>query len=163
MTVRVTNRKRKRNWQQIEVRILLAMAWGITLYIGYLFLEPFTPPTQLAHPWPVLNENKEVCRGETLDYRVHFIKHSDVRVTTGKHIECADGNLVTITSPPSSSHLPLGEHNLNGSQVIPDKISDGACVLVNVVTYHVNPLKETDEYRRETEEFYVKPRELCNT
>lgn len=131
--------------------VTLTLAFAVSGYIGWLFLEPFAEP-EVVQPFPVLNEGHTVSRGDVLVYEIEFTKHQDVPVTSLKNIICADGNLVTLAS--TQTNAPVGQHKVIGEVTIPQKTSLGECYVSFETTYHVNKLKDVTRHR-ETEWFTV--------
>ena len=135
----------------IASMLVLLMAFLLMGYVTYLMFEPFHEPL-VVEPFPVLNENKEVVRGELLYYTIQLTKYQDIPVSSFKSIVCADGNLVTLAFAQTS--LPLGTHKLDTNVRIPEKTSLGECYLHFETTFHVNKLKDVHR-ERNTEVFYV--------
>lgn len=135
----------------------LLLSFAFVGYVALLLFEPFDEPILYEHPFPVLNENKTVERGEELHYRIHFQKRQAVAVTSYPYIICDDGTLVNLStkySLPTQSSLPVGEHTLMASQTIPENVTPGDCRLETRVVYEINKLKEVSRIRT-TETFTV--------
>lgn len=134
--------------------LTILLAFVLMGYVGYLMFKPFHEPV-VVQPFQILNENKEVHRGEVLQYEAELEKFQDVIVTSYKNIVCKDGNLVTLANF-SDTRVPVGRHKVTGEQVIPHKTSLGECKLTIDVTYHVSRLKDVHRHR-ETDWFFVLP------
>lgn len=114
-----------------------------------------------VHSVEVLNEDKIVERNGKLNLKFSYTKYIDISTDeVFRHIECVDGNLVTMTSITSIfTDLPKGSHTFDTTDlqhqiIIPQKTSLGECYMVFTNEYKVNPLK-TVSVTYETEPFIV--------
>lgn len=135
----------------------LVFAFIVLGYFTFLLFQPFKEPIIYTHPFEVVNENKEVKRGEKLYYQVDFEKRQDVSVTSYNNIVCQDGNLVTLVPQSTivqNTRAPVGRQLVTDFKIIPEKTSLGECKIEIEVVYHVNRLKDVHRHR-ETEWFTV--------
>ena len=119
--------------------VIIAVAAIILLYVAYLALYPFKT-VDLVQPIKVLNENREVAKGDDLRLEIDYVKHGSYPATSDKNILCADGNLVTLSS--SETNLPAGKQKFMVMVTVPAKTSFGPCYLEYVNVYHINPLRD---------------------
>lgn len=129
--------------------IIVLGAWGVFFY---WMLRPYNILELYQLPLPILNENHEVELGGVLDIEVDYSKNYDLNEITTRNIECADGNLVTLTV--GHSHIPVGADKNVMNTTVPRKTSLGECVLKLTVRYEPNPLRVIT-YHVETEPFIV--------
>jgi hypothetical protein len=131
---------------------IFLVAFGLMVYVFYLISYPIKTIDVLNQPMPVTPN--EIVRGSSdFTVEIHYIKYIDADIHTARHIECKDGNLVTMT--PDERSFPVGEHIITTNHTkIPDKTSLDECKLVYTVTYQFNPLRSVTQVF-ETEYFQV--------
>jgi hypothetical protein len=136
---------------KIATALLLVMFTALVSIITYLVYP--VNIISVVQPYKVLNENKEVVRGEKLVYEVEYTKHTDTPAVIYRNVVCDDGNLVTLS--PVDSNVPRGEHKIVRSDVvIPGKTSLGMCKLSIVLDYEWSHIRDI-RYNFETESFKV--------
>ena len=130
---------------------LIIMVLGFVGGMGFLHY-PFKI-IELVQPYRVLNENKEVFRGDRLIYEVEYTKFYDTPATIYRNIICDDDNLVTLA--PQKSNVPAGSHKIvRNDVVIPEKTSRSNCYLEVVLDYDWHKLRNI-RYTFRTESFKV--------
>ena len=96
-----------------------------------------------ALPVPVVNEDKQVVRGEKIYLKTTYDKHLQVNGHGESFIICEDGNLVTVLPPRSVGvAFPIGKHTFNFDMTVPEKTSLGSCHFESVIAYEVNPIRK---------------------
>jgi hypothetical protein len=116
--------------------IVLATALVLMLYFFYMAFWPFKM-IEFDGQMKVLNEDKQVQRGDNLMINVKFHKFMDVSGEVTRDIRCGDGNRITLS--PITSNAPVGENDVMFGVPIPEKTSLGFCTYNNFATYQVNP------------------------
>lgn len=138
---------------------------ALALYAAFLSLYPFKTIEFYNSPFPVNNENKEVCYGETVRFQAHYIRYQDTPVTVIRHIyqkpeDSPTGKERDFTYPTIESKFPAGEHDVEISRdVVSVAAPKGWVVLRMTVTFPVNPL-QNQEFDVETQPFFIKDCEM---
>lgn len=129
------------------------LVMGVLIMFGIFLWQLLRPihVIDMEQPYPVIN--KQVRRGEILEYRTNYTKHIDVAGTVYKIVVCEDGSAITLPSRVSS--IPVGEHKLiSRTTKIPNDAPIGMCVLYVDVEYPVNKLRNV-HYSFTTERFEI--------
>lgn len=130
-------------------------------YCLYLAVWPFKTIEFYNSPFPVNNENKEVCMGDIVKFQADYFRYEDHPVTIIRHIyqkpeDSPTGKERDFTYPTIESKFPKGAHDVEISRdVISIAAPDGKVVLKMSVTFPVNPL-QSQEFYVETEPFTIK-------
>ena len=128
----------------------LTLAFGVSVYVAWLFLAPVHLDGVYNEPFPVYPA--EVSVGETLYWEVEYSKDNDYTVDINRNIICGD-DLVTLA--PESTNVPQTERSLvTGSVVIPSKAGVGTCFVELRAEYHINKLR-TIQKTFKTQEFDI--------
>ena len=129
-------------------KVIMWLSLGVLLLAGALivlfFHWSFYPYNVIEYkqPFEILNEDRQVARGEKLVFRVEYEKFMDIDATASTNITCQDGNLVTI-SAPTSSRFPIGKGDFVMDEVkIPMKTSLDMCKFNLQLHYHPNLIRE---------------------
>lgn len=134
----------------------LSVAILFMLYVGYLLLEPFTPPTLTPNPLPILNPNHQIKAGEPIITKVSYCIHKRVpSTTTRRYEEINNARRVYFLSTTESAGSPVGCGAVTSNTTpVPIDIFPGRYKVVLTSTFKVNALKSvTVTY--ETEEFEI--------
>lgn len=116
-----------------------------------------TYPYQVSNvkvPIKILNDNKQIKVGETIEMEIQVNKPSELKPEGSVYITCNDGNLVTMNS--MTTNLPVGEYTVvNRLYKLPPKVAVGSKCQFNFRNaYQVNPIRDiTKEWS--TEDFEV--------
>ena len=123
------------------IMLLIVMFWLVYPYKTIEFKQPFQ----------VMNENKEVKRGEDLVYVIDFVKYGNHTGHVTRDIICQD-NRVTLEG--NVSNVPPGSGVREARVNVPEKTSLGECKYRSTITYQVNPIRNVI-VRLESEPFIV--------
>lgn len=130
--------------------IILLMAMGIILYVGYLLFHPFKT-MDVVEPIKIVNENKEVKVGEPIKSELEFCRYTDRIATVTTVLE----GPIQITYPPKESRLDPGCRTIvGGSTSVQEYTPPGEYRLKIVAEYKMNPIRTITKVFY-TEEFNV--------
>lgn len=113
---------------------LFAFHWAYYVYIDGYSLPSVTQPIE------ILNEDNEIKIGEPIKMLLKIDKPEQIPIIDAdNYITCTDGNLVTLTSNPTT--LPVGYREITSDRyLLPNKVLIGAtCHFVFQTSYQVNP------------------------
>ena len=148
----------KRAGRWLTAAALVGIGGWMLILATYLYwlLAPVTLP-DVATPIPILNEGNEIAIGEPIVLELVVDKPGGIRTATSdRFLQCASGNLVTLTSV--ARDVPTGQFTIIADSVkLPAKVSPGdVCVFTYRNTYELNPVRsETLEWS--SEQFTVMP------
>lgn len=132
---------------------MLSILMLIMLILLAMFMAfyPFRV-VEVQSPYPIINENRQVKRGEEIYYLVNYNKHMQVRAESTWFLECSDGSLITLA--PTSTNFPIGRHTIIRNTTIPTKVPLGECKIEQQIQFFVNPL-QVQTFEFESEPFIV--------
>lgn len=123
------------------ILVLIMLFWTIYPY----------KVSEVKVPIKILNENKQIRIGETIEMEIQVSKPSDLRPDGSVYITCNDGNLVPMNS--ITTNLPIGEYAVvNRLYKLPPKVAIGSKCQFNFRnSYQVNPIRDiTKEWYSES-------------
>ncbi len=111
----------------------------IFLVVSLLYwnFHPYKVLTIHNSPWPILNLDGKVKRGEALQMHIVMTKH--LNITSKITRQLMDGSNIPIFSGPSN--LPAGEYDFTISVHIPSWVPPGKYRLRTTYEYDVNPIR----------------------
>lgn len=130
-------------------------------YCFYLTVWPFRTIEFYNNPFPITNENKEVCIGDTVRFRVIYKRYASTPVILIRDIyqkpeDSPTGMERDFTFPTLESSFPAGPHDVEISRdVVSAAAPTGKVTLRMNLKFPVNPL-QTQKFYVETEPFTVK-------
>lgn len=136
---------------QIISLLTISSALIMIVVVVYWLIYPYKVADFNNLPFPIMNENKTVSRGERLRYFIDYCKYTDTMPELTKFI--IDG--VVYEMPKTVGIAHKGCNNAVSDVYIPRSIPSGTYHLKTVARYKVNPLR-TIEIVNETEAFTVK-------
>ena len=122
----------------------------IILLLGFWLLFPYKIAEYKNVPFPILNENKIVKRGDRVRYLIDACKYTTQIPELIKFF--VDG--VIFETPKTVGVVPFGCNQVTADAYVPRAIPTGVYSLKMVVKYKVNPIR-TIEYTNITEKFTV--------
>lgn len=131
----------------------LGIAFFLVIHIIILMIFPFKIQV-VELPLTILNENKEVRRGEYLKLQVHIKKYIDKPSVISPSILCENGYYYIY--PNLTSNMPMGEETFIVSNIyqIPQDAPLGECVVRATDSFKLNIFRENTTVQ-ESEEFKV--------
>lgn len=108
--------------------------------VAYWLLKDY-PITYVEQPIKILNENKQIARGEPIIMELHIVKSNNYGFSSSSTILCDDGRLFTLAS--RGVNLPNGEYTIvSRSYAVPITASVGTtCKFKFTNNYKVNPIR----------------------
>ena len=131
----------------------LGIAFFLVIHLTALMAFPFNIQ-EVELPLTILNENKEVRRGEFLKLQVHIKKYIDKPSVVSPTIICENGYYYVY--PNVTSNMPIGEQTFIVSNIyqIPQDAPLGECVVRATDSFKLNIFRENTTVQ-ESEEFKV--------
>jgi hypothetical protein len=129
----------------------IVMAYILFITLSFWWLYPYKIVDYKNLPFPIMNENKEVKRGERLRYKIEACKYTNQVPDLVKFF--IDG--VSYETLRTVGVVKKGCNTIISDAYVPKAIPAGAYRLSTVVRYKVNPIR-TIEFINITEEFIVK-------
>lgn len=125
-------------------------------YTWYAFLDSHQVP-ELKQPFIVLNENKEVRKGDYLRLEITFRKPEPLYVTSTRQITCSNGDIVVLGA--NTAQLPVTDEwqTVNISVALPETLNlepDQTCI------YQVRGTADLDRYENYTADLVSEPFKL---
>ena len=143
-------------YTSLIARILLVLLFlfsFVIFYCGFLLYYPYNV-IDVKIPIPIVN--KEVKRGEVVEYKILYTKKVNLRAKLLKYLICCKDELTQFTTlyDGQGNIPPFDKKELIDSSIIPKLGPYGTCKISIQAAYQVNPLR-TMEYTFETELFTV--------
>jgi hypothetical protein len=129
----------------------IATAWGLVLLCGFWLLYPYKIAEFKNVPFPIMNENSTVTRGERVRYEIEYCKYTNESPSLTKYF--IDG--VIYETPKSPSSVPSGCGKIISDAYVPKAIPTGVYSIKSIAEYKVNPLR-TIKITNYTQQFIVK-------
>ena len=125
--------------------IVIVFAAGFILLAIFWMVYPYKT-AEIKTPVPILNENNEIARGDTVLLKVVVTKYTDVAPERDELITCDDGS-ITFINPGDTTNLPPGTYTFtNDKNTLPEKLVVGAvCKYHFRYSYRVNPIREINK------------------
>jgi len=115
--------------------------FGLMLLLSFWYIMPAQLPT-VTQPLPILNANHQIAIGEELLVMLKIQKDIPKdAIDSDRYITCDSGNLVTLTSNPTT--VPVGTYTIVSNDIIlPNKVLVGdTCIMNYSILYYINPLR----------------------
>jgi hypothetical protein len=126
---------------------------SILLLVIFWLIFPYQLP-YVYQPIEILNPNKTIAIGETIDMKIELVKKDNTEALIRPNITCSDGITVPLITKDLS--LPIGAHTLLSSAYSLPPVNQGTTCRFNFdVNYQVNPIRDIP-MRWSSEEFTVK-------
>jgi len=131
----------------------LGIAFFLVIHLTVLMVYP-TKIQEVELPLTILNENKEVRRGEFLKLQIHIKKYIDNPSVVSPTILCENGYYYVY--PNVTSNMPMGEQIFIVSNIyqIPIDAPIGVCVVRATDSFKLNIFRENTTVQ-ESEQFKV--------
>jgi hypothetical protein len=126
---------------------LTACLFGLLLYWSVFPLRVSEVTNQ---PMPILNENKTVKIGGTLQHLTNYCKYINGTAETTKQFV----NGLVFSTPAFLTDNPEGCHQIISQTVVPKELMPGTYRLRIIKIYHLNPIRDYS-ITVETEPFTV--------
>lgn len=136
--------------QFISITAIIS-AISMIIMVVYWLTYPYKVADFKNNPFPIMNENRIVVRGERLRYFIDYCKYTNIMPELTKFI--IDG--VVYEMPKTVGIAYKGCNNVVSDVYIPRSIPSGTYHLKTVARYKMNPLR-TIEIINETERFTIK-------
>ena len=128
---------------------------GFMAYVGWLFFEPFKPPTLGTGDIPILNKDKMIRGGEPISTKIDYCIYKKVPSSTTRRFENVDNKTVFfLSTTESAGQDPQCGSVESNTGLVPSSIPPGKYRIILVSTFRVNSLK-TVTAKYQTEEFWV--------
>jgi hypothetical protein len=131
----------------------LGIAFFMVIHLTALMVYP-TKVQEVELPLVILNDNKEVRRGEFLKLQVHIKKYVDKESTIHPSIICENGYYYVY--PSITSNMPIGEQTFTVANIyqIPLDAPTGECIVRATDHFQLNIFRGIS-YVQESEEFTI--------
>lgn len=131
--------------------LTIISALGLMSVLLFWYFYPYKIAEFRNLPFPVLNENAEVKRGERLRYLIEYCKYTDISPMLTKYF--IDG--VIYETPKVPSVVPEGCGQIVSDVYVSKAIPAGQYSLKIIAEYKVNPIR-TIQFINYTQPFTVK-------
>lgn len=127
-------------WHAITLITFISASLIIVVCLFWL-IYPYKV-SEVKVPIKILNDNKQIRIGETIEMEIQVNKPSELKPDGSVYITCNDGNLVTMNS--MTTNLPVGEYTVvNRLYKLPPKVAVGSKCQFNFRNvYQVNPIRD---------------------
>jgi len=130
--------------------LTILIALGLMFLAGFWLLYPYKVVEFKNSPYPIMNENKTVKKGEDLIYQVDACKYLNAVPDLTRFF--IDG--IIYETPKSVGAVEMGCHIQDISITVPKAIPTGVYKMKFIARYKVNPIRVI-EYVNYSQSFMV--------
>ena len=131
--------------------LIVALLILIVLVVTFWMVYPYKVAEFKNIPFPIVNENSEVKRGDRIRYEIDYCKYTEDTPMLTKYF--VDG--VVFGTPKSPSVVPIGCGKIISDAYVPKALPAGEYSLEIIAEYKVNPIR-TIQFINYTQQFIVK-------
>jgi len=117
--------------------ITLLIAFIMLVVSSFWYLYPYKTTEFTKEPFPILNENKTVRRGTSVNFIAEFCKTTKVQPTITRIFK----NSLLFYTPPTVGSAPPGCYKMNVQVYVPEELPAGTFQIETVYSYQVNPIR----------------------